>query len=112
MVEQYLEHFEVDAHEFVYRAGDVADRGYLIDEGEVRFELATDELDAERVLEVVPVGVFFGEAGLLCVEEHKVNAIALTPVRGRSLPRQSMERMQLENPDLAAAVHKALGKST
>jgi len=91
--EQYLEHFEFEEQEFVHRAGDPADRAFLIDEGEVRVELATDELDAERVLEIVPAGVLFGEASLLGSVEHTLNAIASTHVRGRSLSRQAMDRM-------------------
>jgi acetaldehyde dehydrogenase/alcohol dehydrogenase len=110
--EQYLELFEFNENEFVYRAGDKADRGYLVDEGEVRLEIATDELDSERVLEIVPPDVFFGEHALLGVTEHKVNAIASTYVRGRSLSEQAMERMQREDPELAAVVYRALGTST
>ncbi|MEY2720046.1 MAG: hypothetical protein RLZZ273_1412 [Bacteroidota bacterium] len=109
--EQYLEHFEFEEQEFVHRAGDPADRAYLIDEGEVRVELATDELDAERVLEIVPAGVLFGEASLLGSVEHTLNAIASTHVRGRSLSRQAMDRMKSDDPELAAAVYQALGKS-
>jgi acetaldehyde dehydrogenase/alcohol dehydrogenase len=107
----YLEEFTCEAEHMIFRAGQVGERGYIVDEGEVRFEIDHDELDTERVLEVVPPGVLFGEGVLLDIREHKMNAVAGTAVRGRSLSREAMQRMQAEDPDLAAGLYAAIGKS-
>jgi acyl-CoA reductase-like NAD-dependent aldehyde dehydrogenase len=109
--ETYLEPFELKESEYLYRAGDQADIGYLIDEGELRLELDTEELDAERVLEIVPEGVFIGEGGLLGIHQHAVNAIAGTTVRGRSLSHEAMQRMESDDPVLAARLYQGLGKA-
>ncbi|MBM4178385.1 MAG: aldehyde dehydrogenase family protein [Ignavibacteria bacterium] len=109
--EKYLEPFELREHEYLYKAGDQADRGYLVDQGELRLEVDTEELDAERVLEIAPEGVFIGEGGLLGIELHAVNAIAGTDVRGRSLSRDAMLRMESDDPVLAARIYQGLGKA-
>jgi acetaldehyde dehydrogenase/alcohol dehydrogenase len=107
----YLEPFACEAEDVIYRAGEIGDKGYIVDEGEVRFEIDNDEMDSERVLEIVPPGVLFGEGVLLGVLEHKVNTVASTAVRGRSLSRDAMQRMQAEDPELSARLYAAIGKS-
>jgi acyl-CoA reductase-like NAD-dependent aldehyde dehydrogenase len=110
-LQQYYEAFEYKEHEYVFRAGEPSIKGYVVLEGEVRFEVATDELDAERVLEIVPAGVVFGESGLLGSGKQMVNAIANTDVRGQSLSLEALERMRVEDPELLSLVYQALGKS-
>lgn len=111
-IDSFMEPFFFKENEVIYRAGERSECGYIVDEGEVRFEAPVDELDSERVLEIVPHGVLFGESALLGVQEHAVHAVAHTDVRGRSLSLGAIERMQAEDPALAAKLYLALGKTT
>ena len=110
-LEKYFERIELNEQEFIYREGEPADRAFLVDEGEVRFELATNELDCERVLEVVGKGGLFGAAGLLDCVDYQYNAIASTQIKARSLSRAAMEQMRIEDPALSTDVYQALGKA-
>ncbi|MBU3679890.1 MAG: cyclic nucleotide-binding domain-containing protein [Candidatus Kapabacteria bacterium] len=99
-INSYMEPFTFSEGEFIYRAGEAGQRGYIVDEGEVRFEIPNEELDSERVLEIVPPGVLLGESVLLGINEHKVNAVANSPVKARGLSRDALERMRSEDPEL------------
>lgn len=110
-INTYMEPFSFSEGELIFQAGEAGQRGYIVDEGEVRFEIPNEELDSERVLEIVPPGVLLGESVLLGINEHKVNAVANSPVRARGLSRSALERMQSEDPELAARLYAALGKA-
>lgn len=85
--------------EVLFSAGEIADAGYLVQEGSFVLELADADSDAERV--TVPRGTLLGESALLTETLRPVTATALEPSTVLRIPRSLFLKMLDGFPDAA-----------
>ncbi len=96
-----FEHFgrEVAAGDVLYRAGDSADRCYIIREGRVR--ISKRIRNAERSLTVLREGDLFGEDALLDHASRSATASALTDLKVLGLERRTFAALLATNEKVA-----------
>ena len=94
----------------LFEEGDETDSFYVLDEGDVRFELHSDEVDSDSVLSYAGPGAILGEVGLLTGMPRSATAIAETDVRARRMGRDTLERLVTEDPAAALAIVRVLGR--
>jgi CRP/FNR family transcriptional regulator len=93
----------------LFRAGDTCHGLYLVLEGRVRiYRTAPD--GREQTLAVEGPGRPVAELPLVDGGDYPASAITMTPSRLVFLPRQEFEHAFRTDPDVAAAVVKALGR--
>ena len=85
--------------EVLFTAGEIADGGYLVQDGSFVLELDTDDGDAERV--TVLRGTLLGESALLTETLRPVTAIALESSTVMRIPRSLFLKMLEGFPDAA-----------
>jgi CRP-like cAMP-binding protein len=85
--------------EVLFSAGEIADGGYLVQEGSFALELDSGDGDAERV--VVLRGTLLGESALLTETLRPVSATALEPSTVMRIPRSLFLKMLDGFPDAA-----------
>jgi SulP family sulfate permease len=85
--------------------GDAPDDVYVLESGRLRVELVTPEGNRLRVSTVLP-GVMVGEIGWYTEDRRTADVVAETGCVVLRLTRASMERMQVEEPQLAGMVHR------
>ncbi|MFB6274307.1 MAG: aldehyde dehydrogenase family protein [Salinibacter sp.] len=100
------------AGETIFEEGDEGQSCYFIDEGQVRIELAYEEIDSQHVLEYLEAGDILGELSLLDDRPRSAGAIADTPTETRQVRRDDLERLAEDEPGLAMDVYHALGQHT
>jgi CRP/FNR family transcriptional regulator, cyclic AMP receptor protein len=93
--------FRYGAGEALFHAHDRASGLHLIDEGQVKLVVQT-ALGHERILAVLGAGDAAG-AGSLQAATYGVDAVAITPVAARHVPRDEFLRRATSDPDLARA---------
>jgi CRP-like cAMP-binding protein len=89
----------VAAGEVLYRAGDKADSGFVIQHGELN--LRSGEHDSAHQSVVARPGALLGEYALFADTTRTVTAIALTPVTLMRIPRSLFLKMLEGFPDAA-----------
>jgi CRP-like cAMP-binding protein len=85
--------------EILFSVGEIADAGYLIQEGSFALELDSMESDTQRV--TVPRGTLLGESALLTETLRPVTATALEPSMVMRIPRSLFLKMLDGFPDAA-----------
>jgi CRP-like cAMP-binding protein len=83
----------------LFSAGEIADAGYLIQEGSFALELDNADGDPERV--AVPRGTLLGESALLTETLRPVTATALESSMVMRIPRSLFLKMLDGFPDAA-----------
>jgi len=99
----------------IFRAGDIGDACYFIDDGVVRIALDGDtvagsEIDSEDTLNYMDPGTILGELSLLDGLPRSASAYAHTDVQARRLTAASIASLQESHPNVAWAVLAALGR--
>src|SRR3954449_5808690 len=69
----------------IFREGEAADACYLVQSGEVRVEVESQEVDTDAVLSFMTAPAVLGEVGLLAVLPRSATAVAETAVAARRL---------------------------
>lgn len=90
--------------------GESPDDVFVLESGRLRIELVTREGTQVRMSTVLP-GVMVGEIGLYTAVPRTADVMAEIPSVVLRLSRASIERMEAEEPQLAAALHRWFAKT-
>jgi SulP family sulfate permease len=102
-----FERVSLEAGSTLIEQGDAPDDIYVLESGRLRVELVTPEGTQLRVSTVLP-GVMVGEMGWYTEDPRTADVVAETPCVVLRLSRASLERMEADEPELAAALHRWL----
>jgi CRP-like cAMP-binding protein len=93
--------------EVLFKAGDLADSGFVVQEG--AFKLVAQEMDGGRSLTVGP-GTLLGELAMLTETTRPVTATALEPSTVLRIPRSLFIKMLDGYPDAAKRLRDTLAR--
>jgi uncharacterized membrane protein len=103
-----LETRNVDTQRILFRAGDIGDAMYLIEDGKVRISVQTSD-GREITLTELGRRDFFGEMALLDGQPRSANATTIMPSRLAVLSREHLLLLMAENPKFALKLLTAMG---
>ena len=103
----YLERRSLPEGTVLIRQGDPPDDMFVLESGRLRVELSTPEGVRMR-LSIVRPGVVVGEMALYTGVARTADVVAETPSVVLGLSRASIERLESEEPETAAALHRWL----
>jgi sulfate permease, SulP family len=103
----YLERVPLPAGTVLIRQDEPPDDVFVLESGRLGVELATPEGKRMRVRTVRP-GVMVGEVAMYTGVPRTADVVAETPSVVLRLSRASIERIEAEDPELAAALHRWL----
>jgi SulP family sulfate permease len=106
-VRPLLERTSLDAGDVLIRQGDAPDDIFVVESGGLRVEVTTADGTRMRVGTVRP-GVLVGEVALYTASERTADVTAELPSVVLRLRRASIERLEADDPQAAAAVHRWL----
>src|SRR5207247_1843044 len=92
------------------RQGDPPDDLYILESGRLKVEMITPEGTRMR-LSSMSSGVVVGEVALYSGSRRTADVVAETASVVLRLSRASIERMEVAEPDLAAALHRWLAET-
>ncbi len=104
----YLERQEADEGQYLIRQGDAPDDFFLIESGRVTVQLELDGGDTVRLLST-GLGTV-GEAGLYTGEARTASVVTDEPSVVYRVTLDALQRMENEQPKLAAAFHKFIAR--
>jgi acyl-CoA reductase-like NAD-dependent aldehyde dehydrogenase len=110
VLEPHMEKVRFERGEAIFRSGEPSDAFYLIDEGEVRIEIPSVEVDTDGVLEFRGPGSFLGDTGVLSKIPRWSSAIAHGPVAAHRVSAEGLVRVYEESPAEGVAILRALGR--
>lgn len=106
----YLEPVEVPAGHRLIRQGDPPDDVYLLEDGVLTAQM--DDADGSAVrLRTMGPGTVVGEVGLYTGGARTASIVTEEPSRLLRLSRRSLETMERDDPQLAAALHRMFARS-
>jgi SulP family sulfate permease len=103
----YLERRSLPPGTVLIRQGDPPDDMFVLESGRLRVELVTPEGERMRLNTVRP-GVVVGEMALYTGVPRTADVVAEIPSVVLGLSRASIERLEAEEPETAAALHRWL----
>jgi sulfate permease, SulP family len=106
-VRPLLERASLDAGDVLIRQGGAPDDIFVVESGGLRVEVTTADGTRMRVGTVRP-GVLVGEVALYTASERTADVTAELPSVVLRLRRASIDRLEAEDPQAAAAVHRWL----
>jgi SulP family sulfate permease len=106
----YLERRSIPEGTVLIRQGDPPDDMFVLESGRLRVELVTPEGTRIR-LSTVRSGVVVGEIALYTGAPRTADVVAETPSVVLRLSRASIERLEAEEPETAAALHRWLART-
>jgi SulP family sulfate permease len=106
----YLEAREIEAGVELIRQGQPPDDVFLLESGTLTAELAGEDGSLVRLRTMGP-GTVVGEVGMYTGGARTASIVAEEPSRLLRLSRSALERMEREDPDLAAAIHRMFARS-
>ena len=109
-LEPYVDVVEFPAGRCIFRAGAAPDCCYLLDAGEVRIEVESQEVDTDAVLAYLTSPSVLGELGLLDGLPRSATAVAESDVVARRLSADGLDRLCAERPRAGAALLRSLGR--
>ncbi|MEX2193959.1 MAG: aldehyde dehydrogenase family protein [Thermoleophilaceae bacterium] len=109
-LQPYGEEARFSAGEKIFARGERSEAFYVVDEGEVRLESHSEELDTDSVLDYVGAGSFLGEVSLLGGNPHSLNAVAHTDVVARRFSTDGLKRLFKEDPGTGVDVLRSLAR--
>lgn len=106
---RYLERLEIAAGEILIRQGDAATEIYFLDAGRLsaRLQLSNGK---ELRLRTMHSGAVVGELGLYTGEIRSAHVRAETPCVVYRLTFEGLRRLEIENPEIAAAFHRFMAR--
>jgi sulfate permease, SulP family len=108
---RYVEPVEVPAGETLLRQGDPAEDMYFIESGRMNVLLQMPDGTTKRLRRMMP-GTVVGEVSLYLGTPRSSSVVAEEPCKLYRLSRQSLEMMDRDEPDLAAAFHRFVARLT
>jgi sulfate permease, SulP family len=106
----YLERVELPEGTVLIRQDDPPDDVFVLESGRLRVELVTPEGTRMRLRTVRP-GVVVGEIAMYTGVPRTADVVAETPCVVLRLSRASIERLEADEPELAAALHRWLART-
>jgi len=103
----YLDRRTIPEGTVLIHQGDPPDDMFVLESGLLRVELSTPEGEHVRLNTVRP-GVVVGEVALYTGAARNADVVAETPCVVLGLTRAALERLEIEEPDAAAALHRWL----
>jgi len=94
----------------IFAAGEPGDSCYLIDSGEVRIEVAREELDSDGILAYLGPGQTVGEIALIDGQPRSAHAWAHTDVAARRIDAAGMDALARTHPEAVLALMTALAR--
>jgi acyl-CoA reductase-like NAD-dependent aldehyde dehydrogenase len=113
-LEQLAAHFEpvvFEAGAVIFRENEPSDCFFHIDDGDVRLEVRSDEVDSDAVLAFVGPGELLGEVGILTGAPRSATAIGHTRVRARRLALDTIDWLYREHPVEGLVIARLLGQA-
>ena len=110
-VEQNLETRRFREGDCIIKQGTPGDGCYLIDEGRVRIEFDTGEIDTEVVLSYLEPGAVLGEFTLVDHAPRSANAYAHTDVVTRWLSTQQFQALCDQDPAIGVILLTSFGQN-
>ena len=104
---EYFERVSLEEGTRLIGQGESPDDVYVLESGRLRVELMTPEGTQMRVSTIRP-GVMVGEIALYTAAPRTADVVAEVPSVVLRLSRASIERMEAEEPQLAATLHRWL----
>jgi len=98
------------AGEQIFAQGEEAEGFYIIDDGDVRLEVRSEEFEAETVLDYLGPGSYVGEVALLARAKHTTTAVAQTDVMAKRVSAASLRQIYKEAPEQGVAILRALAQ--
>jgi SulP family sulfate permease len=106
----YLERVELPEGTVLIRQDDPPDDVFVLESGRLRVELVTSEGTRMRLRTMRP-GVVVGEVGMYTGVPRTADVVAETPSVVLRLTRASIEQLEVDEPELAAALHRWLART-
>jgi hypothetical protein len=106
----YLERMDLPQGTALIRQAEPPEDVFVLESGRLSVELVTPEGTRMRVRTVLP-GVVVGEVALYTGVPRTADVVAETPSVVLRLSQASIERMEAEEPELAAALHRWLART-
>jgi SulP family sulfate permease len=106
----YIDIVEVPEGTVVIRQGDAADAIYLLDEGRLTVQLDTAGGDVIRI-RTLDRGTVVGEIAMYLGGRRTASVVADEPCRLLRLTSDALERLEREEPGLAAELHKGFARA-
>jgi SulP family sulfate permease len=103
----HLEHVELPDGTVLIHQGESPDDVYVLASGRLRVETVTERGTRMRLRTLRP-GVVVGEVAMYSGVPRTADVVAETPSVVLKLNKDSIERMEAEDPELAAALHRWL----
>jgi SulP family sulfate permease len=103
----HLEHMELPDGTVLIHQGESPDDVYVLASGRLRVETLTERGTRMRLRTLRP-GVVVGEVAMYSGVPRTADVVAETPSVVLKLSKDSIERMEAEDPELAAALHRWL----
>ena len=103
----HLEHLELPDGTVLIHQGESPDDVYVLASGRLRVETLTERGTRMRLRTLRP-GVVVGEVAMYSGVPRTADVVAETPSVVLKLSKDSIERMEAEDPELAAALHRWL----
>jgi CRP/FNR family transcriptional regulator, cyclic AMP receptor protein len=97
---EYGQLVEVDRNTVVYRQGEIGRGFYYLSKGEIKINLLSDKGD-ERILNVVPTGMLFGEHGVQ-QEPYLTSAITTCPSKIHFFSDDMLTKVCQDHPEAAS----------
>jgi SulP family sulfate permease len=101
----YFERLTLEEGTTLIRQGETPDDVYVLESGGLRVEWTTPE-GARMRLSTIRPGVMVGEIALYTAAPRTADVVAEVPSVVLRMSRASIERMEAEEPELAAALHR------
>ncbi len=95
--------------ERIFAEGALSDSFLIIDQGEVRVEVHTPEIDTDPVLTYMGGGTILGEVGVISGTPRSASAYAQTAVLGRRVLNEDLEHLYERQPDIGLVLARLLG---
>jgi len=111
-VRQFGEHFDtelVEAGEYIYQFGDVADRIYVLKSGRIKITRTSDD-GKEFILYFISPGEIFGELAITRKERRACTATVIDDAFICTVERSHFESFMLRNPGVSLEVAKVIGR--
>jgi len=106
----YLERIDLPEGTVLIRQDDPPDDVFVLESGRLRVELVTPEGTRMRLRTVRP-GVMVGEVAMYTGVLRTADVVAESPCVVLRLTRASIEQLEADEPDLAAALHRWLART-
>jgi len=106
------ENVDFVAGERIFEQNSMADAFYIVNDGRVRIELSSKNIDTDAVLEYAGMGDFLGEEALLGGSLRWASAVADTDVKAVRVTSAALKRLYDESPRDGVAVLRAMGRYT